>query len=129
MRTIRFTISTALLLTAACAPVTSRYGDPGESRSAGFLGSNVLTRRDISSVHTASDLYEVIQGLKPSMLVARGAQISVAMDGVLTGTVDRLRLINPAAVYEVRLLNGPEATFRFGTQNAGAVILVTTRMR
>jgi hypothetical protein len=53
--------------------------------------------------------------------------VMIYRDNLRLGSVDDLRQIPPSVVHEVRYLTGAQAAIRFGTNNSGGAILVTTK--
>ncbi|MFW5947435.1 MAG: hypothetical protein ACOCUW_02980 [Gemmatimonadota bacterium] len=110
------------------------------STGAGGSGSDPdeLTREEILSVE-ASNLYEVVQRLRPRWLTAErragersfGLQVNVLVYQGQTrlGTVEVLGNWSPSAVYGMEWLDGPEASATLpglGSQHvAGAIVLQT----
>lgn len=127
MRTPRLIPALTLVLGAACAPAVS--SNPMRIAPRAMLSSKVLTMRELGTVTSAGNMYEVVASLNPLLLRHRGEVVSVAIDGVLAGTVETLRYLAPGTVQEIRLLEGPDATMLFGARHTGSVLLVTTRRR
>ena len=53
--------------------------------------------------------------------------VMIYRDNLRLGSVDDLRQIQPSMVREVRYLTGPQAVIRFGTNNSGGAIVITTK--
>jgi hypothetical protein len=120
----------ALAFQVACATASSPATTTSYARRSGVRNvPGVLTMIDLSPMADGRDLYTTIGALRPTFLRHHGGEVSVAMDGILVGSASYLRNVPTSVVQEVRMLNGPEATFRFGPRHAGAVIAVTTRAR
>jgi hypothetical protein len=120
----------ALAFQAACATSSTSLTTTTSARRSGVRQSpGLITIVDLTPIADGRDLYSAIGTLRPTFLRPHGGDVSVAIDGMLVGPVSFLRNIPASTVKEVRLLNGPEATFRFGPRHAGAVIAVTTRTR
>ena len=90
----------------------------------------------------ARSAYDLVEGLRPSMLASRGtsagsqsrsqlweasSRIKVYLDGFRYGGVESLATIPASTVVEVRWLSALDATTRFGTGNAAGAIAVTSR--
>lgn len=114
---------------AACSSAT---------RSGGNTRLDVLTREQIMSVGSASNLYEVVQRLRPRWLDPRGGDrsfglstdIVVYQNQTFLGDVDTLAQLSPDMAYELRWLDGATASASLpglGSRHvAGAIILSTS---
>jgi hypothetical protein len=122
---------------ACIAVVTACAGGPpstvGERRS-----SNVITATDIASTQAsqASTAYDLIAALRPDFLRSRGSmsptnpippKAEVYVDGVHFGDIESLKTLTVIVLKRIEYLNALDATTRFGTNNAGGAILITTR--
>ena len=108
------------------------------TRSGANTRLDVLTREQIMSVSAASNLYEVVQRLRPRWLDARGGDrsfglstdIVVYQNQTFLGDVDTLAQLSPDMAYELRWLDGPTASASLpglGSRHvAGAIILSTS---
>ena len=124
-------LAVALATTIVCAACATTATPPSTNpimRRASTMRSDMLTTADFARV-PESDLYGAIMSLQPSLFTPRGGTVSVAIDGVLAGDASVLRSIPSQAVAAVRLLHGPDATMRWGSRHAGAVLSVTMRTR
>ena len=100
--------------------------------------ADLITEAEINSALYQNAL-EIVQNLRPTMLVARGVgtdatgslattlPIVVYMDDVRLGEVTSLVNIPSSRVREVRFLNARDATTRYGTGHGSGVILVNTK--
>jgi hypothetical protein len=88
---------------------------------------NTLTKTELVANDQGRDLYETLRALRPTFLFSQGSAPTVAINGVLVGPTSILRTINVNEVTSVRLLNGLDATTRYGAQHTGAVLLVELR--
>jgi hypothetical protein len=122
----------ALALAVGCAtPGTSGSSDPSAPRQ----DPNVISQQELSSV-PASNLYDLVEKLRPNFLRARG-QTSISLsgseyptvylDGRSYGDLASLRSIIPNQVRQVRYYSSADAAARFGMQNSSGVIDVTSR--
>jgi hypothetical protein len=114
----------------ACSSATRSDGDNTRF--------DVLTRDQIMSVPGASNLYEVVQRLRPRWLERRGGdrsfglttQIVVYQDQTFLGDIDTLGQIGPELAYEMRWLDGPTASATLpglGSRHvAGAIVIRTS---
>jgi hypothetical protein len=123
------TLVLALVL-AGCASTSS---DPDAQRVSG--DRSVLTQEEFrGSGH--SNLYEVVQALRPSWLVQRGpisfsdpgaGRVVVYINDVQAGGVEYLRQVNVLDVVSLRYLDPIEASAQFGLrQSGGAAIIINT---
>lgn len=97
---------------------------------------NLITEEEIRSV-PASNLYDLVQKLRPNMLRARGQSSLggstagdypvVFVDGRSYGDVGSLRSLIPSQVSMVRYYEASDAAGKFGTISGSGVIDVTTR--
>jgi hypothetical protein len=126
LASLRLTFALTLAITAlgACASNTLDRRPTGP-----FKSPTVLSRQDFSGALDGRSIYDVVRSLRPTFLHSRGSDVTVAVDGMLMGSASVLRDITADCVQQVELLNGPEATMRFGARHTGAVLLVTTRRR
>jgi hypothetical protein len=109
---------------AACGPTAGTNG--GTAVATG--GSRVISEAEIDAT-AAPNLLELVQRLRPSWIqqraVAGGRGFpTVFLGSQALGSVDRLREIGTHNVREVRYLNGPEASSRFGAGVPYGVIQV-----
>ena len=122
------TLSGAVLL-GGCATTRSAGGshDP-----------NILTREEIMSVEGITNLYDVVQRLRPRWLTVRASdrsfgmttQIAVFQNQTYLGDVDTLRQLQPGMAYQLKWLDGTTASNSLpglspGTHISGAIILYT----
>jgi NaMN:DMB phosphoribosyltransferase len=86
----------------------------------------------------AKTAYDIVKRLRPQFLQARGSgsmrsrtpvPIKVFVDGAFRGGVAMLNEVVAHSVVEIKYLNGPDATTRFGTGHESGAILVTTGRR
>lgn len=98
------------------------------------LGDTITSDQILRS--EATNAYEVIERLKPNFLASRGpislhdptaGAATVYLDDVPYGPIASLTSIPAGDVAIIRMYRASEATFRFGTGNAGGVIDVITR--
>ncbi len=125
---MRWMAGALLAALAACGPAASAGGAEGVSgATAASGGSRVIVEAQIEA-SSASNLLELVQQLRPSWLQQRSAPTpgypTVYLGSQPLGSVDRLREIPTHNVREVRFLNGPEASSRFGARVPYGVIQV-----
>ena len=121
-------LAVTVTVLAACVANSQRRGD-----------YDTLTRDQIGSVDGATDLYEVIQRLRPRWLRARGntsasglgaAPIVVYQNQARLGTVEVLGDLSPDGVYQLRYMDGPKASATLpglgSVQVEGAILIFTT---
>jgi len=118
----------ASLLAAGCA--STRGGE--RSRS------DLLTREEIMGVQGATNLYDVVQRLRPRWLRPRAQERSFSMetgivvyqDQAYLGNESALRQFGPSAAYQLRYLDGPTASATLTglpAQFVAAAIIISTR--
>lgn len=116
-------------------------GDPGSDRM--WIGRSEIRGTD------ASDVYALIQSIRPEWLRDRGVQswsesarghgdeegvsvtpgrdrILVYLDDLRLGGVDELRSIAPTDIDHLQFIGPREATYRYGTGHSHGVILLST---
>ena len=117
-------ISCAVLVLAATGCASSGGGSRGGN-------PNVLSTEDLQDFQELN-ADEAIRRLRPAWLRPRGAGTSRAVpvlyvDGMRRGSLDELSALRVSQVESMRYLSASEATTRFGTNNLGGAILVSTR--
>jgi hypothetical protein len=116
------------LTAAACAPGARSGSDPLAMRTV-HSSPMMITRTEILAQKTGRNLFDVVLRLRPSFLRGRYGLPTVALDGVLVGNASYLSNVSPDEVESVQLLDGLDATTRFGARHNGAVLVVRTRPR
>ncbi|HST58777.1 MAG TPA: hypothetical protein VLK84_08820 [Longimicrobium sp.] len=125
----RWMAGALLAMLAACGPAASAGGTASAAgATAASGGSRVIVDAEIEA-NTASNLLELVQQLRPAWLQQRSAvggqgYPTVYLGSQPLGSVDRLREVPTHNVREVRFLNGPEASSRFGARVPFGVIQV-----
>jgi pectin methylesterase-like acyl-CoA thioesterase len=131
---ILIALATAALL-ASCAS-TQATTDGTETTAATGSSRNLVTASELA---TAGDvnLYEALTRIRPTILRSRigggttGVQASaltVYLDGLrMNEGIEHLRSIGAQTVQEVRLLEPQQANARFGGNNSGGALVVTTK--
>jgi hypothetical protein len=118
----------ALAAAVGCASGGAGTAAPGMDR-------NVITETELRSV-PASNLYELIEKVRPNFLRARGAASInmpggeypvVYVDGRSYGDLASLRSLIPNQVSEVRYYDASTAASRYGMISATGVIDVTSK--
>lgn len=146
-RGARFPLVVCLAAVAGCA---SQSASGGGSSSAGredgqLPGGIVLTQQDISEMGVRDAFHAVekaathlrIQRTRegsPEKITQRGvtsfvlsSEILVVVDGVRVQTVvEHLKSIPAESILYIQILNGQEASARFGSEAANGVIMVRT---
>jgi hypothetical protein len=119
-----------LLLAAACG--SAQVAPENRTRTR----SDRLTQEDILRTELPT-MYEVIQRLQPSWLVApqgrpRAVEVAVFIDGLRAGNVEFLHSIPATQVVEARYLNPRQITTELTSRQAfgvgAAIMLVSHRM-
>lgn len=109
--------------TAAAAPAPARRD------------SRLITRAEIDSTRGVSTVWELIMRVRPNFLRdAQRRQIStsddtrpqVRLDNADFGTTDALKSLPVSGISEIRYLDAPEATARFGTKLGRPMIWIQT---
>ena len=88
-----------------------------------------ITRVDLAQADQGRNLFDVISMLRPQFLRGRYGIPTVALNGVIVGPATYLTNLMPGEVDSIELLNGLDATTRFGARHTGAVLVVTSRAR
>ncbi len=123
-----------VLLTLACA-TGGASTDSASTGSSGRQSRDIITAEELSG-SDARNVYDAIRQLRPSFLqphrtAATSGNAIIAKvyidDTPLGEGLEVLRQMRPEDVVEIRFLNGPDATQRFGTGNAAGAILVKTK--
>ncbi len=119
----------AMVFTTACA---STGGTTGESRR-----SDRLTRDEIMGAEV-TNLYDVIQRLRPRWLVVRGTRsinmetsIVVFQNDMHLGNVESLKQMSPELAYSIEYMDGQRASATLpgitSGQHVEAAIIIRTR--
>ena len=126
MRRIAIVVA-ALLTLGACA-----------ARKPGHLAPkdrNMITADEIARAN-ASNAYEIIERLRPAFLRTRGAESLqntapptpiIYLDGMRYGTLQSLVNVPAMGIVSIQYLSAIDATQRFGFDNSGGAILITTK--
>lgn len=105
-------VAAAALLLAGCTPATSEWREPRGAYSSG----SIISREEIVN-SGATDLYSVVQRLRPGWLTGRGVQnfggrtgmIVVYHNQIRMGDVTALREMAPEYVVSLRFLDATTA--------------------
>ncbi len=131
MSSVRTLLAGVLL--AGCAS-----GGVGTGGASTYRDPNVITAAQLAN-ENSPNVYDAIQHLRPEMLRPHLANASssinspqdytvhVYMDSNRLGGISDLRTIPVATVKEIRYLTPEQAMQRFGSGNAGGVIVLTSR--
>ncbi|MFH1763136.1 MAG: lipoprotein [Gemmatimonadota bacterium] len=118
-----------LALLAALTLTACSTGQPGSPRP----NAEKVTRVEIDEAGP-SDLYTLVQNLRPIWLRERGAtsftdetDVAVYLDGARMGGRESLRVIHSSNVETLEFYGAQRATARFGAGHVNGAILVTTR--
>ena len=106
---------------------------------------DVITHEELQTLTGVQTAYDAIKRLRPNFFNVRSSQTKQAgpaeatnfkvsaappmqlyVNGSRMGGVDFLRGLPMTALWEVRKLNGTDASFRFGADHESGAILVTT---
>lgn len=127
---MRHILLALLVATATASGCGSARGPHNASRDADVITQEELERSNIGSA------YHAIERLRPRFLRVRGPssvtnaaadRVVVYVDNARMGYVDVLRDMQASEIVEIRYLNAPDATSRFGTGHTAGVILVTRK--
>lgn len=133
--------ATRALLTLAMLLVAGACGGRGPS-AAGDSGSaapprsrsTLITFEEMRQRGQTSNLYDLIQDLRPRWLRSRGpdtllgqqGQVQVHMDGNWIGNVEALRRLAAAGVTSIEWLSPLDASARYGLDHSHGAIVVST---
>lgn len=114
-----------VLFTGACAP---------PSATSSGAQHNMVTAEELSRVQN-TNLYDALRQIRPAFLRSRTVSsatneaqpIQVYLDGTRMEGVDYLKQIPTTTVKSVQFLEPQQANARFGGNNSGGALLVTTR--
>jgi hypothetical protein len=139
MRATRGLLALAiLLLGAACAggAATAGSASNAETGSAGRARtrSDLITLEEIQQRGQFSNLYELVQTLRPRWLRTQGpdsfsspGEVQVHMDGNRLGSINALKGLSPSGVTSLQWLNPIDAAARYGLDHGHGAIIVSTR--
>jgi len=123
------TVVLAALHVAACM-------HRGSSEQAQPALISVITRADIERIHARSAL-DAVQRLRSDVLTARAPSSVllnkhvhpvVFLNDQYLGAVDELQHYPADSIEEIRILSGPDAVTKFGSQYGGGVIQIIARI-
>lgn len=128
----RILILAILLMEVACR---SAGMDP-RMRERARTRSTLITFEEITERGHYSDLYELVQELRPRWLRSQGpdtflgapGQVQVHMDGNRLGGVTVLRGLAPVGVTSIRWLPPIDAAARYGLNNSHGAIVISTSL-
>ncbi len=129
MRWRMIRVALAALLVAACV-------HRGSSEQAQPALISVITRADIERIHARSAL-DAVQRLRSDVLTARAPSSVllnkhvhpvVFLNDQYLGAVDELQHYPADSIEEIRILSGPDAVTKFGSQYGGGVIQIIARI-
>lgn len=138
MRNVLF-LTVTILVTACGGGGAGGSAQPSTTPSRIRGPANLITEAEISAGTAYTNALEVVQNLRPQMLIPRGVgsdgsglsatsiPIIVYMDDVRLGEVQSLVNIPANRVREIRFVNARDATTRYGTGHSSGVILVVTK--
>ena len=117
------------LLLGACVP-------GGRSASPPTRSADLVDLEEIEE-STATNVYDLLTQIRPNWLRGRGnsnlrggeALPVVYIAGVRQGSVETLRGLSTLGVRELRFIDAPTATMRYGSGHSGGIIQVTVRRR
>ena len=125
---------TFLLIGAACGgAVSSARTDAADGRPR--TRTNVITLEEIQQRGQYTNLYDLVQVLRPrwirsqgpDTMIGRDGQVQVHMDGNRLGSVDVLRRLSPHGVTSIEWIAPIDAAGRFGLDHSHGAVIVSTR--
>jgi hypothetical protein len=132
----RLAVDVVLLLSlAACAPATSTTARDPNSYQVLQHDASVLGEREIADAQVVN-VYDAVTRLRPQFIKHRGptsinlsgqSQMNVYLDDMRLGGLDIMRSTSVGGIRSIRYVNASEATFRWGVNNSGGAILLSTR--
>lgn len=129
-RAIRGLLAAVVLLTGAACTASAGAGAAG-----GRTRSNVLTLEEIQQRGQYSNLYDLIQTLRPRWLRSQGPDtligqqgaVQVVMDGNRMGSVQGLRNMAVSGVTTIEWVAPIDASARYGLDHSHGAIVISTR--
>lgn len=128
------TIRSLVLVSAAAA--MAGCAPKGAQTAPATVQRNVVTAQELAVAGDA-DLHDALTRLRPAILRSRigggttGVQalpVTVYLDGVqMVEGIDHLREIAARNIQEVRYLEPQQANARFGGNNGGGALMITTK--
>ena len=127
MRAIRALVTLAILAVGAGCGGTATRGN-------GAPRGDVITNEELEQRGTYSNLYDVIEVLRPRWLRTQGpdtfmgqpGEVQVHIDGNWLGSVQTLRNLSPAGVTSIRWLAPIDASARYGLDHSHGAIVIST---
>ena len=127
-------IRVLLVLLAVTALGCASGGTTSTSGAAPATNRNMLLREEITA-SGVGNMHDAIQRLRPQFLRVRGQssitqggdRVAVYMDNVHLGAEDVLRTIGANGVIRVEYVNGPDTTYKFGSNHSAGVIHIITK--
>lgn len=123
----------SLALLAVVGSLAACVGGGARERSRARIPGDVVTAAEIAET-SASTAYHALEMLRPTFLRARGSQTFqgsyppvVYLDGQRWGEIESLRSIPAGDVALVRRLSAADAQSKFGMDNFGGVLEITTK--
>jgi hypothetical protein len=119
-RFLRLSLVAFPIFLSACAS--------GGSSSVARSSSSVIILEELETVATFS-AYDAITRLRPRWLRSRtpGEEPTVFLNGAELGGLESLRSVQASSLFEIRYLNGRDATTRYGTGFGGGAIELRSR--
>lgn len=113
-------VALPVFLVSACAS--------GGTGTASRSSSSVITLEELETVATFS-AYDAITRLRPRWLRSRTSrdEPKVFLNGAALGGLEALRTVQASSLFEIRYLNGRDATTRYGTGFGGGAIELRSR--
>jgi len=121
------------LVMAGCGGAAASGGAEEGAAGRGRTRTDLITQEEIRQRGQYSNLYELVQTMRPRWLRTQGpdsfsspGQVQVHVDGNRLGGVEALRSLSPSGVTSLRWLNPIDAAARYGLDHGHGAILVST---
>lgn len=135
MRVTRTLLTLVILLTAAACGGAAIAGTEAETPGRARTRSTRITFEEMQQRGQHSNLYILIQDLRPRWLRSQGpdtflgqqGQVQVHMDGNRMGVVDVLRRLSAYGVTSIEWVPPIDAAARYGINHSHGAIIISTR--
>jgi hypothetical protein len=135
MRATHRLLSLALVLTAAACGGANSASTGTAAAGRAETQSSRISFEEIQQRGQYSNLYDVVEHLRPRWLRSQGpdtftgeqGQVQVHMNGNLLGSVDVLRRMSPVGVTSLEWVPPIQAAAQFGLNHSHGAIIVSTK--
>ena len=128
--TLAFAVLALALSACATSGASSAEGADAQAQQGPRSDRNTLVAADLQRSQ-ASNLYDIIRAMRPQWLDVRpqagGDPIQVYMDNNRLGGIEVLRSMTTTGIRDVRWLDPSAAQGRYGLNNRGGAIVITTQ--